>query len=98
MTRMVGGLAAISDMLNGERRAQIAHKATRDFAGDAFVAPHAWLVNEPFPGPGDSTLGPFLVFPAAGVLRAGRLAGGTLVGSAMERADPPRLLHLRGAA
>src|SRR4051812_25965835 len=37
MTRIVGGLAAMSDMLEGEGTKQITYKATRDFARGAFV-------------------------------------------------------------
>ena len=87
MTRMVGDFAAVtSDMRAVSERACGIQSQLREsqlragvFDRRAFVAPHAGLVNEPFPRARHSARGAFLVFPALGRERvswAGRKQAG----------------------
>src|SRR5690349_5205546 len=89
MTRMVGGLAG-SDMWGtaacgaGPVPARLLLGNAGLFRPGAFVASHAWLVNEPFPHPRHPAVGAFFVLHPCRRVWLRRLAGGTLGWRALE--------------
>src|SRR5687768_16583558 len=106
MTRMVGDLAAVvSDIRASGARARVtvtpaAELRTRAgiFDGRAFVAPHAWMVNEPFPRAWHPAGRALLFLSFAGRKRVCRLDGLGTVRCFLAHRGAAGVLHLRGAA
>src|SRR5687767_12629154 len=106
MTRMVGDLAAVmSDIRASGARARVtltpaAELRTRAgiFDGRAFVAPHAWMVNEPFPRAWHPAGRALLLLSAAGRKRVCRLGGLGTVRSFLAYGGATGVFHMRGAA